>query len=128
MRPKHAIPCSRAAVAAASRLRFCGKQCRSACMLAAATAMSFRISRRVTIGAHAAAARAWLERNRPTLYEEWVVRLPDKIHRLWEGNSQSTRGGITVCVLRFVEVRALRSKHHDRFWLLPKTAGRSLWL
>jgi hypothetical protein len=29
----------------------------------------------------------WLRQNRPTLYEEWVVRLPDQIHRLWEGRA-----------------------------------------
>lgn len=29
----------------------------------------------------------WLEQNRPMLYEEFAVNLPDKIHRLWEGRA-----------------------------------------
>ena len=29
----------------------------------------------------------WLKQNCPMLYEEFVVRLLDKIHRLWEGRA-----------------------------------------
>jgi hypothetical protein len=29
----------------------------------------------------------WLKKNRPMVYEEFVVRLPEKIHLLWAGRA-----------------------------------------